>query len=99
MQFYELARKEIGALIISDEHPNIVRCFAMEEDAEFVYLALERCKESLNDMVTRPDTRPLLLQEDGHPTQFCMQVCLGNVQHCLLVHCYVGLATHAAFVV
>jgi hypothetical protein len=24
-QFYDLARKEIGALILSDEHPNIVR--------------------------------------------------------------------------
>lgn len=48
-QFYELARKEISALILSDEHPNIVRCFAMEEDAEFVYLALERCKCTLSD--------------------------------------------------
>ena len=44
LQFYEMARKEIGALILSDEHPNIVRCFAMEEDTEFVYLALERCR-------------------------------------------------------
>jgi serine/threonine-protein kinase/endoribonuclease IRE1 len=25
-QFVELARKEIGALILADEHPNIVRC-------------------------------------------------------------------------
>lgn len=24
-QFYEVARKEIGALILADEHPNIVR--------------------------------------------------------------------------
>lgn len=24
-QFYEMARKEIGALILADEHPNIVR--------------------------------------------------------------------------
>lgn len=24
-QFYDLARKEIGALVLSDEHPNIVR--------------------------------------------------------------------------
>ena len=103
-QFYEMARKEIDALILADEHPNIVRsvvlvvgvgggwwvgwlvagtgwragrtlpstvsaafsyllaclaahwvcsnfvkcrCFAMEEDREFVYLALERCKATL----------------------------------------------------
>lgn len=48
-QFYNLARKEIQVLVVSDEHPNVVRCFAMEEDREFVYLALERCKTSLND--------------------------------------------------
>jgi hypothetical protein len=36
-------------LVLSDEHPNVVRCFAMEEDREFVYLALERCRRSLSD--------------------------------------------------
>jgi serine/threonine-protein kinase/endoribonuclease IRE1 len=51
-QFYDLARKEIGVLILSDEHPAVVRCFAMEEDREFVYLALERCKGSLSDYVS-----------------------------------------------
>ena len=29
-QFHELARKELATLIASDEHPNILRCFAME---------------------------------------------------------------------
>lgn len=48
-QFYNLARKEIEVLVVSDEHPNVVRCFAMEEDREFVYLALERCKTSLSE--------------------------------------------------
>ncbi|EFJ40840.1 hypothetical protein VOLCADRAFT_107956 [Volvox carteri f. nagariensis] len=43
-QFTELARKEIEVLILSDEHPNVVRCFALEEDREFVYLALEKCR-------------------------------------------------------
>eukprot|EP00850_Spirogloea_muscicola_P005936 SM000027S09717 [mRNA] locus=s27:884489:888411:- [translate_table: standard] len=50
-QFYEKARKEIAALIASDEHPNIVRCFAMEEDSDFVYVALERCAYSLSDLI------------------------------------------------
>ena len=31
-QFYALAQKEIKALIASDAHPNVVRCFSMEED-------------------------------------------------------------------
>ena len=51
-QFVDLAKKEIEALIDSDEHPNVVRCFAMEEDAEFVYLALERCVCTLADVVS-----------------------------------------------
>jgi serine/threonine protein kinase len=51
-QFYTLARKEIQVLVVSDEHPNVVRCFAMEEDREFVYLALERCKHSLSDTLS-----------------------------------------------
>jgi len=50
-QFYNLARKEINVLVVSDEHPNVVRCFAMEEDREFVYLALERCKTSLAQFI------------------------------------------------
>ncbi|GBG67137.1 hypothetical protein CBR_g81562 [Chara braunii] len=51
LQFYEKARKEIGALIVSDEHPNVVRLYAMEEDSAFVYVALERCNFSLSDLV------------------------------------------------
>ena len=74
MQFYELARKEIGALILSDEHPNIVRCFAMEEDSEFVYLALERCKQSLADLVAGEGGSVFMVDEAKHPTPFCIQV-------------------------
>ena len=48
-QFVDLAKQEIEALIDSDEHPNVVRCFALEEDGEFIYLALERCDMSLAD--------------------------------------------------
>lgn len=50
-QFYEKATKEIANLVISDEHPNVVRCYAMEEDGDFVYVALERCKLSVFDLI------------------------------------------------
>ncbi|BDA47514.1 probable serine/threonine-protein kinase/endoribonuclease IRE1 at C-terminar half [Coccomyxa sp. Obi] len=73
-QFYELARKEIGALILSDEHPNIVRCFAMEEDNEFVYLALERCRHSLNDLMNTDDGPAAFVDDARRPTSFCIQV-------------------------
>lgn len=44
----------LQVLILSDEHPNVVRCFAMEEDREFVYLALERCRATLCDWLATP---------------------------------------------
>lgn len=50
-QFHELARAELATLISSDEHPNVLRCFAMEEDADFVYVALERCSSALASVV------------------------------------------------
>ena len=73
-QFVELAKKEIGALIVSDEHSNIVRCFAMEEDQEFVYLALERCACTLADAMSTPAGRKKFIGKDGLPTEFAMQI-------------------------
>ena len=91
LQFYELARKEIGALIVADEHPNIVRCFAMEEDTEFVYLALERCKQSLNDVLGsgNPQEGWSFVGPDGMPTALCMRVsCPSTIQKvCYRVCC------------
>lgn len=70
-QFHELARKELAALIASDEHPNILRCFAMEEDKDFVYVALERCETTLQARATETtktsDSAPLL-DTSGFPT-------------------------------
>ena len=58
--FHELARAELRTLIASDEHPNILRCFAMEEDDDFVYVALERCSCTLASLVA-----PEKLQQPG----------------------------------
>ncbi|XVE87558.1 hypothetical protein DITRI_Ditri18aG0127300 [Diplodiscus trichospermus] len=46
-----VAFKEIQNLIASDRHPNIVRWYGVEYDQDFVYLALERCTCSLDDLV------------------------------------------------
>ena len=51
VQYYDLARKEIEHLIKADEHPNIVRYFCVKSDHHFVYVVLERCRFSLNDLV------------------------------------------------
>ncbi|KAG9441052.1 hypothetical protein H6P81_016906 [Aristolochia fimbriata] len=47
----DVAFKEIDHLILSDRHPNIVRWYGVEQDLDFVYLALERCTCNLNDFI------------------------------------------------
>jgi serine/threonine-protein kinase/endoribonuclease IRE1 len=44
------AAQELAALIASDAHPSVLRCFAMEEDVNFIYVALERCVCTLADL-------------------------------------------------
>ncbi|KAL3345796.1 hypothetical protein AABB24_024644 [Solanum stoloniferum] len=48
---HDIAFKEIQNLIASDQHPNIVRWYGVEQDQDFVYLALERCICSLSDLI------------------------------------------------
>lgn len=48
---HDVALKEIQNLIASDQHPNIVRWHGVEFDQDFVYLSLERCTCSLNDLI------------------------------------------------
>ena len=67
-----MARKEIAALILSDDHPNVLRCYAMEEDEAFVYLALERCSQSLSDLMQ--SDRGRLMDSADNPTEFACQV-------------------------
>jgi len=45
------AAQEISLLIQSDQHPNVLRYYAKEEDASFIYLALEQCVGSVQDLV------------------------------------------------
>ncbi|KAG5529972.1 hypothetical protein RHGRI_030366 [Rhododendron griersonianum] len=49
--YHDVADKEYQNLCVSDRHSNIVRLYGVEEDQDFVYLALERCTGSLNDLI------------------------------------------------
>lgn len=51
--FHPTATREISLLIRTDGHANVVRYFACEEAADFVYLALELCDGTLADEVAR----------------------------------------------
>ncbi|XP_030538305.1 serine/threonine-protein kinase/endoribonuclease IRE1a-like [Rhodamnia argentea] len=48
---HDVAFNEIKHLILSDRHPNIVRYYGVECNNDFVYLALERCTCSLDDLI------------------------------------------------
>ena len=71
VQYSEVARREIATLILSDDHPNVLRCFALEEDQNFVYLGLERCSHSLADLML---AQPHLFHTAHGPTDFAIQV-------------------------
>eukprot|EP00210_Caulerpa_lentillifera_P007123 g6815.t1 len=73
--FCDMAANEKDILILSDEHPNLVRLFAVEEDKDFIFLALERCQMSLCDFITTEECR-LSLIEDGKPSKKCMRIML-----------------------
>ncbi|XP_038069445.1 serine/threonine-protein kinase/endoribonuclease IRE1-like [Patiria miniata] len=45
------ADREVDLLRESDEHPNVIRYFCMEEDAQFRYIALELCTATLQEFV------------------------------------------------
>ncbi|XP_047954674.1 serine/threonine-protein kinase/endoribonuclease IRE1a-like isoform X1 [Salvia hispanica] len=60
--YNDIAVKEIQNLIVSDRHPNIVRWYGVEQDQDFVYLALELCCCSLNDLIV------MHLKSPTHPT-------------------------------
>ncbi|KAK3437380.1 hypothetical protein EUGRSUZ_C02048 [Eucalyptus grandis] len=49
--YHQVAYKEIDKLIASDWAENIVRYYGVEQDDDFVYLALEHCTCSLDDLI------------------------------------------------
>ena len=50
--YHASADREISLLIESDGHPNVVRYFFKEIRGDFVYLALEMCDASLQDLIS-----------------------------------------------
>lgn len=53
LDFYEIANHEVRLLQESDDHPNVIRYyFSQRSDSEkFLYIALELCRCSLEDLV------------------------------------------------
>lgn len=54
IQFFDIASQETKLLRESDDHPNVIRYFAQEQGAGFLYIALELCPASLADVIDKP---------------------------------------------
>ncbi len=55
-----VADREVELLRESDEHPNVIRYFCMEQDRQFRYIALEFCQATLQDYVDGRYVNPKL---------------------------------------
>ena len=53
--FVTLAAREVSILQESDDHPNVIRYYYQESQANFLYIALELCPASLADIIESPD--------------------------------------------
>ncbi|KAL9597417.1 MAG: hypothetical protein Q9219_005170 [cf. Caloplaca sp. 3 TL-2023] len=58
--FYDVAAHEVGLLQESDDHHNVIRYYDKEVTGDFLYIALELCPASLQDVVERPADFPTL---------------------------------------
>ncbi|KAI4131100.1 MAG: hypothetical protein LQ338_001421 [Usnochroma carphineum] len=58
--FYDIAAHEVGLLQESDDHQNVIRYYDKEVTGDFLYIALELCPASLQDVVERPADFPTL---------------------------------------
>ena len=54
LDFYDVASHEVSLLQESDDHPNVIRYFCRQQSAGFLYIALELCPASLQDVIERP---------------------------------------------
>ncbi|KAN0122891.1 hypothetical protein V8E51_001217 [Hyaloscypha variabilis] len=54
IQFFDIASQETKLLRESDDHPNVIRYFAQQAAAGFLYIALELCPASLADVIDKP---------------------------------------------
>lgn len=60
LDFYDIANHEVKLLQESDDHPNVIRyfCSQLSESEKFLYIALELCVCSLEDIVEKAKSYP-----------------------------------------
>lgn len=91
LDFYDIANHEVRLLQESDDHPNVIRYFCLQtsQSEKFLYIALELCICSLEDITEKPRLylRNLRLQERNFPHVLYQLVSGLNYLHSLkIVH-------------
>lgn len=85
LEFYDVASHEVSLLQESDDHPNVIRYYCKQQSERFLYIALELCPGTLEDLVEKRD----ISSADGQlaqlasivtPVQIMYQIASG-VQH------------------
>lgn len=61
VEFFDIASHEVGLLQESDDHSNVIRYYCREQAAGFLYIALELCPASLQEVVEKPADYPQLV--------------------------------------
>ena len=79
LDFYEVASQEVTLLQESDDHPNVIRYYCKQASDRFLYIALELCPGTLEDLIEKPD-RFRDLSNSLTPSQVMYQIASG-VQH------------------
>ncbi|MCJ1330569.1 bifunctional endoribonuclease/protein kinase ire1 [Thelotrema lepadinum] len=65
LEFYDIASHEVGLLQESDDHPNVIRYYDKESSGQFLYIALELCPASLQDVIDKPQGYSQLIGPTG----------------------------------
>ncbi|AAS52213.2 ADR293Cp [Eremothecium gossypii ATCC 10895] len=79
IDFFDVASHEIKLLAESDDHPNVVRYYCSEVTEKFLYIALELCTATLEDVIELKGDSPkfLELQQRINPINVLFQIASG----------------------
>ncbi|GMF53881.1 unnamed protein product [[Candida] boidinii] len=77
IDFYDVASHEIKLLQESDDHPNVVRYFCSQQSDRFLFIALELCSMSLEDLIECKKENSSNLLNKMNPVNALWQVANG----------------------
>lgn len=81
VDFFDIASHEVSLLQESDSHPNVVRYYDRESAGDFLYIALELCPASLEEVIRVPENYPTLVGPGGLDMPDVLKQITRGVQH------------------